>query len=351
MPRGELSCSAVNGISNCAKKDNPLFDPPLSRYAVNGVTGLRGTKSMAKDAKRKRLATDHAERKGRVVAVGNQKGGVGKTTNTVHIARALAELGRKVLIIDLDMNHGATRHFGIEPEAYLGSFEMLIHAEPAENLPLTNEELEADGGSMPENLDLIPAARKLEGIDQAVMARSKFTTPQDVLKAPLDSLRPKYDYIFLDTAPNATLPTLAAYMNADYFILSAMPDPFAIAGLNDAVRDIIDARERGNTRLTLLGVVVSAVDKRTSLANSLSEFVEKSFKGGEGSDSVKFRTTIGRSTVVPQTQKVGKTLFETHSTHKITDQYRSLVKEIEERLDLIESNAINSHAQRKVANG
>jgi cellulose biosynthesis protein BcsQ len=68
-------------------------------------------------------------------------------------------------------------------------------------------------------------------------------------RKPIESLRPKYDYIFLDTAPNATLPTLAAYMNADYFLLSAMPDPFAIAGLNDAVRDIIDARARGNTKL------------------------------------------------------------------------------------------------------
>ena len=148
-------------------------------------------------------------------------------------------------------------------------------------------------------------------------------------ESPIESLRPKYDYIFLDTAPNATLPTLAAYMNADYFILSAMPDPFAIAGLNDAVRDIMDARSRGNTQLVLLGVVISAVDKRTSLANSLSDFVEKSFKGGDDAESVKFKTSIGRSTVIPQTQKVGKTLFETHSTHKITDEYRRLAEEIE----------------------
>jgi chromosome partitioning protein len=75
-------------------------------------------------------------RRARVIGVGNQKGGVGKTTNTVHIARALAERGRKVLIIDLDMNHSATRHFGIEPEAFLGSFEMILGDEPAENLVL-----------------------------------------------------------------------------------------------------------------------------------------------------------------------------------------------------------------------
>jgi chromosome partitioning protein len=306
---------------------------------------------MAKGQKQNAFA-DKRERKGRVIAVGNQKGGVGKTTNTVHIARALAERGRKVLIIDLDMNHGATRHFGVEPEAFLGSFEMLIDAEPAENLVLTAKDMEDDGaGSLPKNLDLIPAARKLEGIDQAVMSRSKFTTPQDVLRTPLESLKPKYDYIFLDTAPNATLPTLAAYMNADYFILSAMPDPFAIAGLNDAVRDIIDARARGNTRLVLLGVVISAVDKRTSLANTLSDFVDKSFKGGEGSESVKFRTSIGRSTVIPQTQKVGKTLFETHSTHKITDEYRNLAEEIENRLEKIESKAARGRGDRKVVNG
>lgn len=288
----------------------------------------------------------------RVIAVGNQKGGVGKTTNTVHIARALAESGRKVLIIDLDMNHSATRHFGVEPEAFLGSFEMLMGDEPAENLVLTAADKE-EGVSLPDNLDLIAAARKLEGIDQAVMSKSKFMTPLEVMKAPLESLRGKYDYIFLDTAPNATLPTLAAYMNADYFILSAMPDPFAIAGLNDAVRDIMDARTRGNMKLALLGVVISGVDKRTSLANSLTEFVEKSFKTGEQSDSVKFKTSIGRSTVIPQTQKVGKTLFETHSTHKITDEYRALAQEIEERLLKTEGplNTDSVETVEEVANG
>jgi chromosome partitioning protein len=287
------------------------------------------------------------ERRTRVIAVGNQKGGVGKTTNTVHVARALVELGRRALIIDLDMNHGATRHFGVEPEAFLGSFEMLVGGEEAENLILTHGD-EQEGVNLPEGLDLVPAARKLEGIDQAVMSKSKFMTPLEVLKGPLDSLRGKYDYIFLDTAPNATLPTLAAYMNADYFILSAMPDPFAIAGLNDALRDIMDARERGNPGLILLGVVISGVDKRTSLANSLSDFVEKSFRAGENAESIKFKTTIGRSTVIPQTQKVGKTLFETHSTHKVTDEYRALAREIEERF---EKHETASAAEVSVVNG
>ena len=291
-----------------------------------------------------------AEKVARIVAVGNQKGGVGKTTNTVHISRALAELGRKVLIIDLDMNHGATRHFGVEPEAFLGSFELMVGGEEPRNLVLTHLDKE-EGVNLPENLDLIPAARKLEGIDKAVMSKSKFVTPHDILRAPLAELKRAYDYIFLDTAPNATLPTLAAYMNADYFILSAMPDPFAIAGLNDALRDIMDAKERGNSKLTLLGVVISAVDKRTTLANSLSDFVEQQFRLGNDGDSVKFKATIGRSTVIPQTQKEGKTLFETHSTHKVTNEYRALAREIEERLAKLEGRAVESEEVRQVANG
>src|SRR5581483_9768456 len=127
----------------------------------------------------------------RVIAVGNQKGGVGKTTNTVHIARALAENGRKVLIIDLDMNHSATRHFGVEPQAFMGTFEMLAGQEPPENLILA-QSLKLEGVVLPENLDLIPAARKLEGIDQAIMGKNKFMTPLEVLRRPLHSLRGMY---------------------------------------------------------------------------------------------------------------------------------------------------------------
>ena len=267
-----------------------------------------------------------------VIAVGNQKGGVGKTTNTVNLAAALAELGRKCLIWDLDMNHGATRHFGVSPEAFLGSFEVLTGAEEPSGVILTAEEVtEEDGVNLPPNIHLIPANRKLEKVDQALMSQNKFVVMQDVLIKPLQSLMGQYDYIFLDTAPNATTPTVAAYKAAKWFILSAMPDPFAIAGLNDALTDIQAAQQHGNASLKLLGVVISGVDNRTRLATTIIDYVDQAFSP-DGKKSAKFSTTISRSTVVPEAQKVGQTLLQSAPAHKVTEQYRALGREVEARI-------------------
>jgi chromosome partitioning protein len=274
------------------------------------------------------------ERETRIVAVGNQKGGVAKTTNTVHLATALGEMGRQCLIWDLDMNHGATLHFGIPSEGFLGTFEVLIGEEQPEDVIITNDDADVE---LPVNVHIIAARRNLEKIDQALVAKNKFLITQDVLLKPLQSLRGRYDYIFLDTAPNATTPTIAAYKAAELFILSAMPDPFAIAGLNDALADIQDAQRHGNPHIRLLGVILSGVDKRTRLASTLNEYVEQIF-APDGRRSAKFKTTISRSTAVPQAQKLGKTLFQTYPTHAVTEQYRALAQEVETRLLGLTSN-------------
>ena len=263
-----------------------------------------------------------------VVAVGNQKGGVGKTTNTVHLAAALGEMGKRCLIIDLDMNAGSTKHFGISAEGFVGAFEVLTGAEQAADAVLRDGE---DGVHLPKNVDLISSSRKLEKIDQALLTKNKFAPPQDILLAPIESLRGQYDYVFLDTAPNATAPTIAAYKAADWFVLTAMPEPFAIAGLNEALTDIRDAQQHGNPNLKLLGLILCAVDKRTRLSNDLKQYCHDAFSP-DGKSSAKFDTTISRSTVVGQTQDARKTLFQTHSKHEVTEQYRALAKEVDARI-------------------
>ena len=263
-----------------------------------------------------------------VIAVGSQKGGVAKTTNCVHIAAALAERGRKCLIWDLDMNHGATLHLGVPSHAFLGAFEVLTGKEAPQDVIITSRD---SGVDLPDNVDLIAGGRHLEQIDHAYHDQNTSRVPQDMLIKPLTALNGTYDYILLDTAPNLTLPTLAAYKAAAWFILSATPEPFAIAGLGNALRDIHMARTSGHSRVRLLGVVISCFDARMKVARSFLEFIEENLTLQDGT-RLSFATTITRSTVVAQAQQVGKTLFQTHPQHQVTQQYRALAQEIEARL-------------------
>ena len=279
--------------------------------------------------------------KTKVTAVGNQKGGVGKTSNTVHLATALGELGRKCLVWDLDVNCGSTQHFGIPDNmAILGTYEVLMGEEEPEEVVVREDDL--DEVELPPNVHLLPARRNLEFIDQALVGKyGRFSDLGSVLKKPLETLRGKYDYIFLDTAPNLTTPTIAAYKSADYFLLSAMPETFAIQGLNNALKDIQSVREHGgNPHLTLLGVVLSNVDGRaTRLARELLSYVEETFAPYPGWMQ-KYKATISRTTIIPAAQKVGKTIFQTEPQHKVTEQFRALAREFEARIRMLDEQGI-----------
>lgn len=252
-------------------------------------------------------------------------------------------MGRKCLIVDLDMNRGATRHFGVPSESFLGAFEVLTGDEQPQDVIITSEDEDI---ALPENVHLISARRNLENVEKTLLANNKFLIIQDVLIKPLQSLEGQYDYIFLDTAPNATAPTIAAYKAAHWFILAAMPDPFAIDGLNDALTDIQGAQRNGNPNLRLLGVVLAGVDgRKTRLASALISYVENQFANGKGG-SAKFRTTISRSTVIPEAQKEGKTLFQTVPSHKVCEQYRELAREIEARIGRTPAAASSAPVER-----
>lgn len=270
-----------------------------------------------------------AERKTRVIAVGNQKGGVGKSTVSTHLAAALGEMGRRCLIWDLDSNSGATRCFNV-PETFLGAFEVMIGDEEPQDIVISNDPKE--NLNLPKNVDLIIARRNLDTLDETLRSRNRFADGRDSLKAPLAKLKGQYDYILLDTAPNTNPPTMAAYKAAEWFIISAIPDPLAIKGINDAMADIQAVRENGNPQLELLGVVLSCVDRRTRLAIQLSAFVHEAFPEHAGS----FQAQLSRAVAIPEAQKHGKTVLETEPTHKVAEQYRQLALEMEARLEIRE---------------
>jgi len=269
------------------------------------------------------------ERRTRIIAVGNQKGGVGKSTVSTHLAAALGEMGRRCLIWDLDSNSGTTRCFNI-PETFLGAFEVMIGDEEPQDVLLTNDPKE--GLHLPENVDLIIARRNLDTLDETLRSRNRFADGRDSLKGPLAKLQGQYDYIFLDTAPNTNPPTMAAYKAAEWFVISAIPDPLAIKGINDAMADIQAVRENGNPELELLGVVLSCVDRRTRLAIQLSAFVHEAFPEHAGS----FQVQLSRAVAIPEAQKLGQTVLQAGPTHKLSEQYRQLAREVEARLEIRE---------------
>lgn len=292
----------------------------------------------------------------RIIAIGNQKGGVGKSTLTVHLAAGLGELGRKCLIWDLDMNRGASVQLGVPKEAaLLGSYEVLVGEEDAADVVISNGDV--DGIEFPDNVSLISARRNLEDIDIVLYSKNKFGNPRDVLRRLVDDLRSEYDYIFLDTAPNLTIPTVAAYKAADYFLLSAIPEPLSVEGLGEALADITTVKqEGGNPSLRLIGVVLSAIKGRTTrLQRELIGYVEEYFDQAPDIAARSYNTRISETTYICESQKLGKTMFQVYPDHKVTKQYAELVRELEFRIHGIETDEkeelVGSRINGEVNNG
>ena len=262
-----------------------------------------------------------------VIAIGNQKGGVGKTTNTIQLASALSELGRLSLIIDLDMTSGATKALRAPTDGWNSSYELLTGAEPALDTIITNADEEVP---LPPNVHLVPSSRKLAELD-TFLAQFPWVIHQDLLLEPINQLRGKYDYIFLDTPPQKTKTTIPALKVADAVILAAMPDHLAVSALDEALLDIATAQRYANARLMLLGVIVCAIPRpRTRLARELVAYVERTCVDPQGR-TLKFAAEISRSVVVQEAQRMGKTLFQYQPDHPVAQEYRALAREFEER--------------------
>ena len=280
-----------------------------------------------------------------VIAIGNQKGGVGKTSNTLHLAAALGELGKKSLVIDLDGNCGSTRGLGCGTN-WVGTFEVLLGDEEPANVIVTSDP--SEGTDLPHNVELLPARRNLEEFEHIFRTRNKFSDPTATLYGPLKKLDGIYDFIFLDTAPNASAPTIAAYRAADWFLLSTEASKLSVDGLSDALTDIVAVREAGNAKLRLLGVVMCKVDSRTRLATSYTERIKNDFAAA--GELGAFSTFISRAVAVEEAQEQGKTLFQTAPDHKVAEQYRALAREILVRLEGAEP-FVTTERQKEVING
>jgi chromosome partitioning protein len=274
-----------------------------------------------------------ASRAGCVLSIGMQKGGVSKTTNACHLAVALGEMGRRVLLWDVDENYGATKVFQIPPDAFFTTMSILTGDSTAEEAALNFDDPELDV-DLPHNVDFIPSSRALQGVDRALSAKDKFYNPNECLNQPVEELKAlgRYDYIIIDTGPQASPTTRSAYMVSDYFVLSLVPEKLAVDSLPDALEDIANARRPGrNPELHLLGLILSCMDRRVTLAKRYEDAITERFRQAN-QDPVKFKTTIGRAAAIDRAAHLGQTLLQAEPAHKVSEQYRKLALEVEQRI-------------------
>ncbi|NLM83575.1 MAG: ParA family protein [Clostridiales bacterium] len=203
---------------------------------------------------------------GKIVAVANQKGGVGKTTTCVNLCCALHDMGVRVLLCDIDPQGNATSGMGVDKAGKAPNlYDVLVGAVPAEKVVVSTKY----GDVIPSNAVLSGA-----GIELVNAENREF-----VLKNALESVKDKYDYIFIDCPPSLEMLTLNALCAADSVFIPVQCEYFALEGLTDLINTIRMTKKALNPKLDIEGVLLTMFDSRTNFSMQVAEEVKKFFKG------------------------------------------------------------------------
>jgi chromosome partitioning protein len=289
----------------------------------------------------------------KVLLVANEKGGVGKSTISINLARALVDRGKKVLVVDLDQSAGATTALGVKLGGWYSILDVMVGGVTASDAVITDEEAEIN---LPKNLHLIPASQNFErGIGDFLRQEENSLMPPSTLLLPVfEELRPIYDYIILDTSPLVTATTAPAFGAADHLIIPTQLEKLSVERITAAMLRAKSARKYGNPKLDVLGIVVSMAPKPfTQLAKHHVNVMDKSYRLDNGSP-LRFNSILTRAVALPESQEKKQTLFDYAPTHTMVDVFRGLAKEVEERLsagaNFLGSESIGRE-EKEVANG
>lgn len=248
---------------------------------------------------------------GKVIAVANQKGGVGKTTTAINLSAALAEAGKKILIVDIDPQGNTTSGFGVDKNQKRKSVYQLLIGECSIN--------EAVIENVIENIDLIPSDVNLAGAEIDLMDREH----QDaILKKELDFIRGDYDLVIIDCPPSLNLLTVNAMVAADSILVPIQCEFYALEGLTQLLYTISLVKNRLNSRLEVEGIVFTMYDVRTRLSQQVVENVKENV-----SERV-FETVIPRNVRLAEAPSYGEPITAYAPESAGAAAYRSLAEEL-----------------------
>ncbi|MDY2588146.1 ParA family protein [Winogradskyella aquimaris] len=248
---------------------------------------------------------------GKIIAIANQKGGVGKTTTSVNLAASLGALEKKVLLIDADPQANASSGLGIDVDAVeFGSYQVLEHTKTAK---------EAIIASNAPNVDVIPAHIDLVAIEIELVDKDE---REYMLRQAISDLKSEYDYILIDCAPSLGLLTLNALTASDSVIIPIQCEYFALEGLGKLLNTIKSVQKIHNQALDIEGMLLTMFDSRLRLSNQVVEEVQKHF-----SDMV-FETIIQRNVRLGEAPSYGESIINYDVSSKGAANYLSLAKEL-----------------------
>lgn len=251
---------------------------------------------------------------GKIIAIANQKGGVGKTTSAINLAASLAVLEYKTLLVDADPQANATSGVGIEPkDVKSGLYECIIDSKHPKEVILETET---------PNLYLLPTNTDLVAIELEIV---NLPNRDYMMKAALSKIKDDYDFIIIDCCPSLGLTVINSLAASDSVIIPVQCEYFALEGMGKLLQTIKLVQAHINTELDIEGVLLTMYDPRLKLANQVVEEVKMHFQ------NMVFNTIVQRNTKLAEAPSHGKTIIMHDAVGKGSVNYLNLAREILQR--------------------